>query len=38
MMSRVQTDAPEKMRIGAKVEVTFVKASDEITFPYFQLT
>ncbi|WP_111735754.1 Zn-ribbon domain-containing OB-fold protein [Roseovarius amoyensis] len=38
MMSRVQTDAPEKVRIGAKVEVTFVKASDEITFPYFQLT
>ena len=38
MMSRIQTDDPEKVRIGAKVEVTFVKATDEITFPYFQLT
>ena len=38
MMSRIQTDDPEKVHIGAKVEVTFVKASDEITFPYFTMT
>ena len=38
MMSRVQTDDPESVRIGAKVEVTFVKASDEVTFPYFRMT
>ncbi len=38
MMSRIQTDDPEKVYIGAKVEVTFVKASDEISFPYFKLT
>jgi uncharacterized OB-fold protein len=38
MMSRIQTDDPEKVRIGAKVEVTFVKATDEVTFPYFRMT
>ncbi|MDD9707992.1 Zn-ribbon domain-containing OB-fold protein [Seohaeicola sp. SP36] len=38
MMSRIETDDPEKVRIGAKVEVTFVKASDEVTFPYFRMT
>lgn len=38
MMSRIQTDDPEKVRIGAKVEVTFVKATDEITFPHFRMT
>jgi len=38
MMSRIQTDDPESVRIGAKVEVTFVKATDEITFPYFRMT
>ncbi len=38
MMSRIQTGDPEKVRIGAKVEVTFVKASDEVTFPYFTMT
>ncbi len=38
MMSRIVTDDPEKVRIGAKVEVTFVKASDEVTFPYFRMT
>lgn len=38
MMSRIQTDDPEKVRIGAKVEVTFVKGSDEVTFPYFRMT
>ena len=38
MMSQIQTDDPEKVHIGAKVEVTFVKASDEISFPYFRMT
>ena len=38
MMSRIQTDDPEKVHIGAKVEETFVKASDEISFPYFRMT
>ncbi|EIE51032.1 hypothetical protein C357_10894 [Citreicella sp. 357] len=38
MMSRIQTDDPEKVHIGAEVEVTFVKATDEITFPYFRMT
>lgn len=38
MMSRIQTDDPESVRIGARVEVTFVKATDEITFPYFRMT
>ena len=38
MMSRIQTDDPEKVHIGAKVEVTFLKASDEISFPYFRMT
>lgn len=38
MMSRIQTDDPAKVHIGARVEVTFVKATDEVTFPYFQLT
>ena len=38
MMSRIQTGDPEKVHIGAKVEVTFVKASDEVTFPYFTMT
>ena len=38
MMSRIQTDDPESVRIGAKVEVIFVKATDEITFPYFKMT
>ncbi|MBC7164295.1 MAG: Zn-ribbon domain-containing OB-fold protein [Roseovarius sp.] len=37
MMSRIQTDDPEKVHIGARVEVTFVKASDEVTFPYFRM-
>ncbi len=37
MMSRIQTDDPEKVHIGAKVEVTFVKATDEVTFPYFKI-
>ncbi|PYC48422.1 hypothetical protein DI396_05440 [Litorivita pollutaquae] len=37
MMSRVQTDDPEAVKIGAKVEVTFVKATDEVTFPYFKM-
>ncbi len=37
MMSRIQTDDPERVRIGTKVEVTFVKASDEVTFPYFRM-
>ncbi|MFP5511056.1 MAG: Zn-ribbon domain-containing OB-fold protein [Alphaproteobacteria bacterium] len=38
MMSRIQTDDPETVQIGARVEVTFVKATDEITFPYFKMT
>ena len=38
MMSRIQTDDPESVRIGARVEVTYVKAPDEITFPYFRMT
>ena len=38
MMSRIQTDDPESVQIGASVEVTFVKATDEITFPYFRMT
>ena len=38
MMSRIQTGDPEKVHIGAKVEVTFVKATDEVTFPYFKMT
>ena len=38
MMSRIQTDDPDAVQIGARVEVTFVKATDEITFPYFRLT
>lgn len=38
MMSRIQTDDPETVQIGARVEVTFVKATDEITFPYFRMT
>ncbi|MBC7132875.1 MAG: Zn-ribbon domain-containing OB-fold protein [Roseovarius sp.] len=37
MMSRIVTDDPGKVRIGAPVEVTFVKASEEITFPFFRL-
>jgi len=37
MMSRIQTDDPENVHIGAKVEVTFVKATDEVTFPYFKI-
>lgn len=38
MMSRVQTGDPGGVRIGARVEVVFVKATDEITFPYFRMT
>ena len=38
MMSRIQTGDPAKVHIGAKVEVTFVKATDEVTFPYFKMT
>lgn len=38
MMSRIQTDNPESVQIGARVEVTFVKATDEISFPYFRMT
>ena len=38
MMSRIQTDDPDSVRTGARVEVIFVKATDEITFPYFRMT
>lgn len=37
MMSRIQTDDPDSVRIGAKVEVCFVKSTEEVTFPYFTL-
>lgn len=37
MMSRIETDDPEVVRIGSEVEVIFVRATDEVTFPYFKL-
>jgi len=37
MMSRIETDDPNAVTIGAAVEVIFVKATDEVTFPYFKL-
>ena len=38
MMSRIETDTPESVQIDAAVEVTFVKATDEVTFPFFRLS
>ena len=37
MMSRIETDDPEAVRIGSEVEVVFIKATDEVTFPHFKL-
>ncbi len=37
MMSRIETDDPESVRIDAPVEVTFFKATDEVTLPFFKL-
>ncbi|WP_456390640.1 Zn-ribbon domain-containing OB-fold protein [Profundibacter sp.] len=37
MMSRVETDDVDGVQIGSSVEVIFVKATDEVTFPYFKL-
>ncbi|MBV1896612.1 MAG: Zn-ribbon domain-containing OB-fold protein [Rhodobacteraceae bacterium] len=38
MMSRIETDDVESVQIGSSVEVIFVRATDEVTFPYFKLT
>lgn len=37
MLSNLLGVAPEDVRIGAEVEVTFRVKSDEITLPYFEL-
>lgn len=37
MMSRIEADTPEAVRIGAPVEVTFVAAGEDVTIPYFRL-
>jgi hypothetical protein len=36
MMSRLVGCAPDAVRIGLAVHVTFEKATDEITLPLFQ--
>lgn len=36
MLSNIQTDAPDAIRIGGAVRVRYEKVSDEITLPMFE--